>query len=252
MPLSLFLHTPKTHLTDNIAQPGAYKHTFGGTIEQFDLQLVGTESQLHLIYRIDLSDPEIPIQIPNIRFLPLLYNYGGDLECSYLVETDSRIKILNPTSPVDAPGFDVPDSYPVTATTFTKHKYDPTNADDVMQLKGVFGWDELSESEKKRALQLAKKLSSLTEDDGVDESWSYEDVINCMFEPPFSQGDPLECCQNPECKSSKVNSDKSHWMVTLAIQDNPVREELIWPDQCVQTIWMMCPECNSITSLNRL
>lgn len=249
MPLSLFSHNPKTHLVDEINQSGTFGHTFGGTFKQFDLQTRNSDAKSHLIYRIDLSDPNVDIEIPGVGFLPLVYHFEGDLECSYRVEPDGQINILNPMSGKGA-HFDVPDAFPLAKTSFSKQEYDPTNADDVMRLKGVFGWDELSRSEKDRALEIARTLSELTEADGIDESWSYETVIECMYEPPYSQGDPLERCKNPACKNFN-NDDTEKWMKALAIQDNASIEELIWPDKFVQTIWMRCLACNSITAVNR-
>ena len=253
MPLSLFLFSPKTHLVGEVersGRAGKFGHTFGGTCEQFDLQIENTASNIHLVYRIDLSDPAIPLKSPSVNYLPLLYCFAGQLECSYLVLPGNKVKILDPISDVGEPPFEVPRSFPPAVISFAKQHYDPTNADDVMQLKGVFGWDELSKSEKARALELARSLSSLTESDGIDENWTYETVIDCMYEPPFAQGDPVERCKNPDCEKS--DPEVTQWMNALAIQTKPVADELIWPDEFVQTLWMTCSACGSITALNRL
>lgn len=109
-----------------------------------------------------------------------------------------------------------------------------------MLWKGVFGWDELTPSERSRALEIARNKSSLTAEDGIDDSWTYETVISCMYEPPFCRGAPVGPCQNPECQDGKL--------MVIALQDNAIADELIWSDEYVQTVWEMCTKCQCIVT----
>lgn len=126
MPLSIFGHNPKTVSQDCIGSKSKFDHTFGGRAEDFGIEFEKSPLALHLIYRLDLADPELPCFGDTIDFLPLLqcYNYGT--ECCYKVLSDHRIELL---SPVDKdyyfPPWDAPESFVLRTTSFTRLKYDP-------------------------------------------------------------------------------------------------------------------------------
>lgn len=220
-------------------------------MEQFGFEVKDSPAPLHLIYRIDLSDPLVSIEFPGVDFLPLLYCHIFAGQCSYVVEPENSVKLLCPHEPeLFHPEWEGPDAFPFSRTMLVRQKYDATVAEDALALKGVFDWNELSQSEKDRALELAKGISQLTLEDAIDESWTYETVIDCMYEPPLVQGDPLERCQNKACVN--FENDDSPWLKIIAIQDDATDQEQIWPDGAhVQVIWLMCPDCQSITVLNR-
>jgi hypothetical protein len=244
MPLSLFHYTPKSRVEDCIGSESKHAHTFGGHSREFDLAFTNAPLPLHLIYRIDLRDPLVPFSLPNIDFLPLLYcfNYGTD--CCYQVVSNTELKLVHPVEQeYHFPPWDAPESFPRQSTSFSPKPFDPTNADDVMDWKGVFGWDELTGNERERALDLARERTSLTADDGPDDDWTYEDVIRSMYDPPFAQSKPYNSCENPDCEDDRLQ--------VIALQDNVVSSELIWPDKFVQTIWEMCSSCHCITVSNQ-
>ena len=112
-----------------------------------------------------------------------------------------------------------------------------------MNWKGVFGWDELKGDERKRALDMARQLTTLDENDAPDSDWSYGDVIDSMYDPPFAQSSPYTTCENADCDNNRLR--------VIAIQDEAVPMELIWPDKYVQTVWEMCSSCHCVKVTNQ-
>lgn len=242
MPLSLFGHQPKVHFQDKIGTSSAYDHTFGGKPEDFGLRFVNIRLPLHLIYRLDLSDPSVPIELPGIDTLPLLYPFHYDSNCCYRVLSNIEVELVSPDgNGYLSPPWDAPKSFPRSDTSFTRKPYDPTVAEDALRWKGIFGWKELSRKEKDRALELVQQMTDLSIEDMPDDDWTYEQVIHNMYESPFSQGRPLGSCMNCEARDMSV----------IALQDEPVPRELIWPDKYVQTIWQECESCHCISVTNQ-
>ena len=244
MPLSLFGYEPKSRAEDSIGAKPGFDHTFGGDAAQFGIRFTDAPLPLHLIYRLDLRDPLIPITHPQASFLPLLYCFNYGSECCYQVVSDTEVKLVTPKQQeYYFPPWEAPKTFSLSKTSFTSRPYDASNADDVMAWKGVFGWDELVGDERKRALDLARERTSLSKHDGPDDDWSYEDVIRSMYDPPFAQSRPYNSCENPDCSDDQLR--------VIAIQDDVVSSELIWPDSYVQTIWEMCESCHCIVASNQ-
>lgn len=244
MPLSLFGYSPKSRIEDAIGSQCGFSHTFGGNAADFGIRYTHTPLPLHLIYRLDLSDPLIPVALPGINFLPLLYcfNYGSD--CCYQVVSDAEVRLLAPVEQeYYFPPWEAPDAFERANTSFVPKPYDATNANDVMDWKGVFGWDKLSDYERERALNLARERTSLTREDAPDDDWTYEDVIRNMYDPPFAQSRPYHSCGNPDCSNDRLR--------VIALQNDVVSRELIWPDKYVQTTWEMCETCHAIVASNQ-
>ncbi len=244
MPLSLFGYNPITRVEDCIGFESGHAHSFGGHSSDFDLEFMNAPLPLHLIYRLDLRDPLIPFLVPGVDFLWLLYCFNYGTACCYQVVSNTKIKLVYPRAQnAHFPPWDAPETFPHQPLSFSQKTFDPTNADDVMNWKGVFGWDELSGNERERALDLARQRSSLTAEDGPDDSWTYFDVIRSMYNQPFAQSKPYNSCENPDCENARLR--------VIALQDKVVSSELIWPDEHVQTIWEMCSTCHCITVSNQ-
>ena len=244
MPLSLFGYNPKSRVEGSIGTESKSTHTFGGQTSDFDIVLADAPLPLHLIYRIDVRDPLVPFWLPGVRYLPLLYCFNYGTECCYQVLSDTNIKLLHPCKKAKYfPPWEAPNSFPRLALSFSQQPYDPTNADDVLNWKGIFGWDELTENERERALDLVRERTSLTADDGPEADWTYADAIRSMYHPPFAQSKPYNSCGHPDCEDSQLR--------VIALQDNVEESEMIWPDPGVQTIWEMCSSCRCITVSNQ-
>lgn len=245
MPLSLFGYRPKSRFEDRIGFESKHAHTFGGQASDFGIEFADAPLPLHLIYRVDLRDPMVPIELKCADFLPLLqcFNYGT--ECCYQIKSDTEIKLIKPQKQERYfPPWEAPATFKKQSTSFAQQSFDPTNADDVMNWKGVFGWDELVESERERAIELARQQTSLNvEENAPDSTWTYADVIDCCYDPPFAQSRPGNRCKNPDCDNDSLR--------VIALQNDVVADELIWPDEYVQTIWQMCTSCDCVTVSNQ-
>ena len=244
MPLSLFGYIPKSRFEDCIGTESKHDHTFGGHPSDFGLSSINAPLPLHLIYRIDLRDPLVPFSLPNTNFLPLLYglNYGTD--CCYKIRSDTEFELVHPgVQEYYFPPWEAPESFPRKSTSFSQEVFDPTNADDVMDWKGVFGCDQLNSKERERALDMARERSWLSVNDAPSDDWTYEQVIDSSFDPPFAQSRPYNLCKTPDCKKSELS--------VIALQDNAVPDELLWPDEYVKTIWQICSTCQCITVSNQ-
>ncbi len=245
MPLSLFGDEPKVRIEDNIGSVSDHAHTFGGDVDEFKISFMNAPLPLHLIYRIDLGDPLVPFSLPNCDFLPLLYCFNYETDCCYQVRSNTEVTLWYPGEQEHYwPPWEAPKTFPLQTTSFSPKKYDPKNADDVIEWKGIFGWDELDAEERKRAVEMCKERTNYSvEEYAPSDDWTYEDVIDVQYDPPFCQAKPGTTCHNPDCKK--------YVRRVIALQDNALPAELIWPDEYVQTIWQMCDSCHSISVTNQ-
>jgi hypothetical protein len=244
MPLRVFGYTPKRIAVDKIGSLSSYGHTFGGNLEEHGIEVANAPLPLHLIYRLNLADPMLSIKLPGISFLPLIFPFAYGCECGYTILSDNAIafhQFYNEASPP----WDAPREFPKASTSFKIESYNPQDAKDALNYKGIFGWNDLSDSARERAVKIAAKKYGLSKDDAPDDDWDLESVIRCMCDPPFAQRRaPLAICLNPSCGT---DAD----MQVIAMQDKCVRKEQIWPSKFSQTIWQMCSECGSIHVANQ-
>jgi hypothetical protein len=100
MPLSLFDHKKLVHYRSTDGQPGAFDHSFGGDAASYGLKFVNANPPFHLIYRLDLNDPAVPVRLDDTDFLQLIYGfhyatYEGTFV--YRLRSAMEIEILAPT-----------------------------------------------------------------------------------------------------------------------------------------------------------
>ncbi len=74
MPLKMFGYNPKRIACDKIGTVSDYQHSFGGSAKDFGIEVVDAPLLLHLIYRLDLADPLLSIDLPGASFLPLFFS----------------------------------------------------------------------------------------------------------------------------------------------------------------------------------
>jgi hypothetical protein len=213
MPLSLFHHDRFAHYRSTNKRLSTYDHTFGGDANSYGLRFVNVGSPLHLIYRLDQSDPAIPIQLDEVRSIPLVYGFryaafDGTLICRVL--NDVEIEVLAPTELTYDPDFPYPghpEQFPLTPIAFTQLPFDPARAEDALSLQAIFGLDKLSRSELQRAIKIGLSNSSYvcySRDDLPDPGWTDEDILRCLGRAPFIQGAPSRSCANPDCTAEIV------------------------------------------------
>jgi hypothetical protein len=238
MPLYVFEHESTRIASVTINARSTFEHRFGGsaTLRGYCFD---TPEPLHLIYTLDQNDPLCPTYLKGYRFLPLFYplRYSGG--CTYRIDGD-KITIVGPRYlTAKYQPWEAPPEFIEASAAFQPYAYDATSAEDVMAWKAVFGWDSLDADRKQQALQIAKRTSDIDPSTHAPEdTWTYEQTVDACYTSPFVQGPPSSHCQNKSCGSWDAR--------VIALQDEPVDRELIWPDKFTQTFWTFCPHCHCI------
>ena len=242
MPLQLFTHAPHSYAQDEIGKRGDYNHRFGGDAIQFGYRFHDCKP-LHLIYELDQSDPLCPSYLTGQSSLPLFYPFRYEQGCTYEVRGQD-IRIVGPSWLSDSfPPWDAPETFPELPTRLCSMPYDPSDPQDVMAFKGVFGWDSLDEAGIKDALAICGETSSIhPSTHAPEDTWTYEQTIESTPRAPFVQGPPVARCQNSKCTKERLT--------TIALQTVPVKTEMVWPDKFVMTYWQICPKCKCIAAEN--
>jgi hypothetical protein len=207
---------------------------------------------IHLLHRLDLSDPEIPIAIPGVRWLPFYYCFdfrANDL--GYRLISDESLVTFFPDDPNVAHEESWPDEafpleFPKSSIEVAHYPYDPTRLDDAYAWSGVFGIGRLSEADQAVAKQrVAEDVEGLgfyapeTEEE-------YEEALSY----PFLQGKPDGECLNPGCP----NHSKKGQLITIALMPaEPVAGVHTfgrWGGY-TQLIFQLCGLCHTIRATNQ-
>ncbi len=208
---------------------------------------------IHLLHRLDLSDPSIPLTIPGIRWLPLYYCFDFRANVlGYRLLSDQQLVTFFPeddpnvTTDESWPDDDYPLEFPKSSIEITAYGYDPTDLADASQWAGVFGIGKLSTSDqaaaKKRVAEQAEGLGFY-----APETEEQFDAALCS---PFPQGKPVGPCPNPKCFSRSKKSS----LTTIALMPaEPVEGVQTFGrlGSGVQLIFLMCPACHTIRVSNQ-
>lgn len=249
-PLQLFNHSMRKHLLGSPGRDSSeYKHSLGGDPSDFGMHFSGPAVPLHLVYRLDLSDPLIGLSLPTGRWLPLCYGFGfGGARTTYVVRSDSHIETVEPICEIYDPDFPY-EKYPLRfaqhAVSFAPAAYDPADVDDALRLAGVFGLDGLSPAGRRKAMDRLDEFGFFEEADAYDMTRD-EFLDTCGF--PFAQGIPETDCPNPNCAYFR----KADSLVVIGlIVGDPADDVSLWGGPEVQLIFQRCRRCNCITVTNQ-
>jgi len=253
-------HTRKTFLfgTSTIATAisgrSSFKHTFGGPHDRQGCSRDDCSGILiHLLHRLDLSDPAIPITIPGIRWLPLYYCFDFRVNVlGYRLLSDDALVTYIPTDDPNVtdreewPGDDYPLMFPKSSMKVTGHAYDPTNLEDAYGWAGIFGLKKLSKGDqadaKNRVIEDADMMGMSRPVTAKDfqEAWSL----------PFIQGKPDGNCMNPRCANHKKQGKLA---VIALLPAEPVKGIHTFGQfgSGVELIFEMCPRCYTIRVSNQ-
>lgn len=231
-----------------------YRHTFGGPHDRKGASREDCNGLLiHLLHRLDLTDPAIPIAIPGVRWLPLYY-------CFDFRTTDLGYRLLSEKAMVayfhrDAahvtkheawPADDYPPQFAKSSIRIDACDYDPTDLEDVYAWAGVFGIGKLSKRDQSAA---KKRVAEETEGLGLEVPETEREFHEALSNP-FVQGIPTGRCLNPECP----NRRKRRSLSTIAlIPAEPVKGVHMFGPWCddVQLIVQMCGRCYAIRVTNQ-
>ena len=231
-----------------------YEHTFGGPHDRKGASREDCNGiLLHLLHRLDLSDPAIPIAIPGIRWLPFYYCFdfrANDLGYR-LISEESLVAFFpeddpNVTYHEEWPSKDYPLEFPKSNIWVTAYDYDPTNLNDAYAWAGIFGIGKLSSAD-----QAAAKKRVADEMDGLGlgvlkTKKEFQEALSS----PFMQGKPNGSCLNPSCLNHKIKGQLS----TIALMPaEPVKGVHTFGlhGAGVQLIFQVCPKCYTIRVSNQ-
>jgi hypothetical protein len=240
--------------------PGDYGHEFGGDAPHDGVVPAECPHPVHLFYHLDLSDPRLGVELPHsqLTYLPLYYalgNLGGPFR--YRVVSDDRIELLcQPYPKKFRAGImkDYPEPFELEFVELYPLGYDPKKPEDVWNLGGVLGIEELTPRQR---TTLKKKLERwylkemgcpLVEKEDEDEpDPPLEEIVEGCT--PFTQGMPQEKCPNPQCKEHKAGTPLSPLLLLDPDEDDAFYEIIAGGDSG-QLIWQLCRTCASVVVTN--
>ena len=125
-----------------------FGHTFGGAVDYSGLTAYKGQPPVHLLFRLNTTDPAVAVTLPGLKWLPLLcaIRYGA-CDLGYRVVSDGEVKILHQTEKRawdDFPYEDYPEKLPARPVALAEGSYDPGNVEDALFYAGVFGYGALS------------------------------------------------------------------------------------------------------------
>lgn len=232
-----------------------YGHTFGGPHDRRGTSREDCKGILiHLLHRLDLTDPAIPISIPGIRWLPLYYCFdfrANDLGYRLISEEelvtffpDDDPNVTTEESWPDDEGY--PLEFPKSAIKITAHDYDPTDLDDAYRWAGVFGIEKLSKRDQAAA---KKRVGELMDGLGLG-SPDTEEEFERALSSPFMQGKPESPCLNPNCSNRKKGGQLKCIALMPAEPVKGVHTFGRWGGG-VQLVFQICPKCYTIRVSNQ-
>jgi hypothetical protein len=242
------------HIATATTGRSKFGHTFGGSHDRKGASREDcNEILIHLLHRLDLTDPIIPFRIKGIRWLPFYYCFDFRVnDLGYRLLSDEELVTFFPTNDPNVskeeswPGGDYPLEFPKSNIKVAAYDYDPTDLEDAYRWAGVFGIGNLSKRDqaaaKKRVSELMDGLGF-----GVPET---EKEFNEALSSPFMQGKPDSPCLNPKCS----NRNKKGQLIPIAVMPaEPVMGVHTFgrSGAGVQLIFRMCPKCYTMRVSNQ-
>ena len=231
-----------------------YAHTFGGPHDRRGADREDCSGILiHLLHRLDLTDPAIPFTIPGVRWLPFYYCFDFRAnELGYRLISDEELVTFFPTDDPNVsteeswPDEDFPLEFPKSSIKIAAYDYDPTDLEDAYRWAGVFGIGKLSESDQAAAKnRVAESMDTL----GLGRPATEKDFDEALSSP-FMQGKPDSPCLNPKCSN---RNNKGQLIPIGLMPAEPLKGVHTfgrWGGG-VQLIFRMCPRCYTIRVNNQ-
>lgn len=229
-----------------------FGHMFGGAADYVGLSTSGKQPPVHLLLRLDMSDPSVGVTMPGIRWLPLLcaIRYGA-CDLGYRVVSDTEVAILHrgEKRPWDAFPYDgYSEKLPAEPIDINEGRYDPADPKEALSYAGVFGYDALSPEQFEELARFVVREGIFDPDIFLE--WETPEAFledNCW---PFQQGKPEGICPNASC----ANRRRPGAMRPFAIfREELARARTLWGPDCgsLQIIYQVCPACGAIRTGNQ-
>jgi hypothetical protein len=227
-----------------------FGHAFGGSANYTGRVANPGQPAVHLLLRLNTSDPAVGVTLPNTRWLPIFcaIRYGA---CSlgYRVVSHNRVSILyqaEQTAWDGFPYFGYPASLPAEPITLKEKIYDPAKVEGIIAYAAVFGYGELSSKQHGKLIRFVEK-HRFAEVTGFSSAVEWLQKGNGY---PFVQGPPEDACPDPDCS----NHDRKSSLRTFALfEEGPDRTRRLWGQNCgsLQIICQICPKCSAIHVSNQ-
>lgn len=236
------------------AGAGRYGHTFGGPHDRAGAARADCGGILiHLLHRLDLTDPAVPFSVPGVRWLPFYYCFdfrANDL--GYRLLSDGALVTYFPkddpnvTDHEEWPDENYPPEFPRSGINIVPVAYDPTNLEDAYRWAGVFGIGKLSDRDQAAAkARVAEKQEALGfYAPGTDQE--YEEALS----GPFVQGRPNNTCLNPDCPNH-AHRGRLSTIAIVPAEPVPGVHTFGRHGGGVQLIVQLCGICHTIRTSNQ-
>lgn len=218
----------------------SFQHRFGGRPAHRGIKPRGSSQPLHLLYTFDTKDPLVPVRVPGSRYLPLYYCFPYNAGAvGYRVVSDEEIKILYMETKHVQPDFpyeNYPNEFPETPVSLTPISYDEHKTLVYYLTCEDYNLHEYFSKEDRAFLKQTDY--PFTQLGGIQRMW--QDI-------------PEAACPNKQCAYHKHNC---FMQVFAVVWNQPVPKVYLWDDDPksrweIQTIFQICPLCNSIYVCNR-
>lgn len=222
---------------------GSFDHRFGGAPVHSGVKPHRNNQPLHLVYNFDCRDPLVPVSVAGARYLPLYYCFPYNAGAvGYRVVSDTEIEILYmETKEVmhDFPYENYPHEFPEMPVSLTPISYEEQKTLVYYMECEDYNLTRKHFSKEDRAF-LKQSGYPFTQLGGIQRMW---------------QGVPDVPCPNKKCKNHKYTC---FMQVFAVVWNQPVPKVYLWDndpesrdDWEIQTIFQVCPLCQSIYACNR-
>jgi hypothetical protein len=252
MSLIIFHQDSRRIFRGEYAIAPAFEHRIGGAADYVGLTAYEGQPAVHVLSRLDTTDPTVGVMISSARWLPLLcaIRYGA-CDLGYRVISDSAVQILCQREKKEWDGFSY-DGYPTTLPEETvalrETPYDPSNPTHALCYAGVFGYEALTPqqyADLTRHVMNERLFVPGIMDFNTPEEFLQENGW------PFAQGRPVDDCPNASCPNHGRASSLRHFAIFQEDDSNKVRR--LWGPNCdsLQVIYQICPACQAIRTCNQ-
>lgn len=232
---------------------GPYRHEFGGPVVHRGARPRDCRGhRMHLLYRLDQSDPLLPFRVPGIERVPLYYCFDLSMaQVGYRCLDDERVKVylrrqkdINPGENY-YPSEDFPEAFPHRSIRLKRIAYHPGSPKDALAYSGIFGLGKLSPRARKTILTQRRKLfEGLFGDTPKSDDELLEWTAN-----PFHQDRPNSRCVNPKCQWNRKPGGLEPICV---LGGEPIKGvPLFCTDEDVQIIFEKCRDCHAFVVTNQ-
>lgn len=236
-----------------IGGQGEYAHTFGGPPDREGASPADCGGILiHLLHRLDLTDPAVPVRVPGVRWLPLYYCFDFRVnDLGYRLVSDDRLVTYFPANECNVsdheswPADDYPAAFPASPITVAAHPYDPTDREDAYAWAGVFGIDRLSKRDRAVLKRRAAKEADLF---GYPPPET-DDELQPFLTLPFLQGRPTDACLNPDCPNHTAPG-RLRTFALMPAEPVPGVQTFGPLGSEVRLIFQICDRCSTIRASN--